>query len=257
MSVLKDSWNSRTVEVNFHFWVGHVRDAPTPGLSQEFWDCPRNFGNVSTFIWQPNIRDTDLWPEYILMVGKESNCYKEGLSLFVMHETVCHYKHQLCATDFLCTSYTANIEYIQISCYHALYAKHLKDTSIICIKDLHLLNCVLSSPPSSSDISIRNLVHFNSSNCHDHQHSVCGSAEEKVKEQIVCRLHYKLFCVFYCQKRLHFLDAYSCETWVLYSLMHECCFIIFDKKTLLYQNTCIIEEQLTWVQHFHYHTDKF
>ena len=47
----KDSWNSVTIKVNFHFWVGHGTDAPNLGLSQEFrngWHlCNRsNFDRV-------------------------------------------------------------------------------------------------------------------------------------------------------------------------------------------------------------------
>ena len=45
----KDSWNSRTIEVNFHFRVGHRTDAPNPRLSREFRDswhlCTCDFRN--------------------------------------------------------------------------------------------------------------------------------------------------------------------------------------------------------------------
>ena len=34
----KDSWNSGTIEVNFHFRAGHRTDAPNPGLYREFRD---------------------------------------------------------------------------------------------------------------------------------------------------------------------------------------------------------------------------
>ena len=77
------------------------------------------------------------------MVGKGSRCYKKVFSVFVIHGTICHYMHRLCAADIIYTSYTTNIEYVEISCYHTLYANYLKDTNFVCIEDLHLLNCML------------------------------------------------------------------------------------------------------------------
>ena len=66
---------------------------------------------VGTYIWQPNIEDTDLWPEYIVMVGKGSRCHTKVFSFFFgLHWTICHYVHGLCAADILYISYTQPIK---------------------------------------------------------------------------------------------------------------------------------------------------
>ena len=53
----KDSWNSGTIEVNFHFRAGHGTDAPNPGLSREFRDgwhlCVIDFFSLVNYLFVP------------------------------------------------------------------------------------------------------------------------------------------------------------------------------------------------------------
>ena len=127
---LKHSLNSETVEVNFCFQMGHRTDTPNPGLSLEFRDGWYVWANLTqkTLMYGLN---SDGW-ERVKMLSKRFFPFLSYMGQFV---TI----HGLCAADIL---NTANIEYIELSCYHTLYAKHLKDTNIACIEDLRLLNCI-------------------------------------------------------------------------------------------------------------------
>ena len=85
----KDSWNSGTIEVNFHFRAGH-------GTDVQIRDCPGSFGMVGTYglatlAVSPSFIDNDAHFLFILEFCKALNMLCQVIDKYLC-SSVCPYK---------------------------------------------------------------------------------------------------------------------------------------------------------------------